>query len=263
MSALHPLLEHLIDYAGLFPPAALPMAQAVENYQRYRQSPESWILARFVVPVARLDELEATVAKPAPLVSALIGANLDADLERIARSPLPIDAIELKASDAAQIESAMARVPSRLNTYIEITDVSLIPAIKSSGARAKIRTGGVTPEAFPSAGQVAKFLEACANQKLPFKATAGLHHPLRCHRPLTYSVDGPSGWMFGFLNVFLAATLAWKGEGGLDEVLMEEDFDDHGLTPEDFAKTRREFAISFGSCSFEEPVNELRSLHLL
>src|SRR5579871_856641 len=125
MSPLRPLLENLIDYAGLFPPSALPMARAVENYQRYRQSPESWMLARFVVPVSRLDELEATLTGPAPLLSALIGGDLDADLARIARCPLPVDTIELKASGTAQIESAMSRIPRHLTPYIETDDVSL------------------------------------------------------------------------------------------------------------------------------------------
>src|SRR5262249_53375971 len=157
----------------------------------------------------------------------------------------------LKASSAAEIESSMRRVPRRITAYVEVGDVKLIPTIRSSGGRAKIRTGGVTPGAFPEAEFVAGFIEACAREKLPFKATAGLHHPLRCHRPLTYSADGPSGWMFGFLNVFTAAALAWKGGGALAPVLVEETFSDHGLSAEDFASARREFAISFGSCSFE------------
>ncbi|MBZ5603692.1 MAG: hypothetical protein LAO79_15435 [Acidobacteriia bacterium] len=263
MSRLRPLLENLIDYAGLFPPSALPMNRAIENYQRYRVSPESWMLARFVVPVARLDELEASLNGPAPLISALIGADLEADLARIARSPLPIDTIELKVSNAGQIDAAMRRIQPHLTPYIEIADAALIPVIKSAGARAKIRTGGVTPDAFPSAKHVAKFIETCARHETPFKATAGLHHPLRCYRPLTYSADGPSGWMFGFLNVFLAAALARKGRGPLEPVLLAESFNDHGLTPEDFSSTRRDFAISFGSCSFEEPVEDLRALGLL
>src|SRR5579864_9452816 len=98
VTALRPLLENLIDYAGLFPPSALPMARAIENYQRYRESAESWMLARFVVPVSRLDEFEATLSGPAPPISALIGADLEADLARIGRTRLPIDTIELKAS---------------------------------------------------------------------------------------------------------------------------------------------------------------------
>ena len=263
MTALRTLLENLIDYAGLFPPSTLPMARALENYERYRRSPESWMLARFVVPVSRLDEMEANLRGDPPPLSALIGADLDADLARIARANYPIDVIEMKASGAGQIESAMRRIPPSVTAYIEIADLPLVPAIKAAGARAKIRTGGVTPDAFPPAAQIARFLEACARHEVAFKATAGLHHPLRCYRPLTYSADGPSGWMYGFLNVFLAAALARIGAGSLEAVLLEESFHQHGLTEQDFAATRRGFAISFGSCSFEEPVEDLRGLGLL
>src|SRR5262245_50655643 len=140
MTNLRPLLENLIDYAGLFPPSALPMARALENYQRYRESPESWMLARFVAPVSRLDELEASLKGLAPRISALIGADLESDLARIAQSSLPIDTIELKSADASQIDAAMRRIPPHLTPYFEIADASLIPAIRSAGARAKIRT---------------------------------------------------------------------------------------------------------------------------
>ena len=253
------------------------MSRAVENYVRYRASPEEWMLGRFVVPVARLDEFEAAANGAAPLVSALIGADLASDLDRIARSPFLIDAIEMKATESDQVESAMKRMPPRLTPYFEITDLQLIPAIRDTGARAKIRTGGITPEAFPEAAEIAKFLLACAENNVPFKATAGLHHPLRCHRPLTYSPDGPSGWMFGFLNVFLAAVLARQGlsEDLLEQLLMEETpaafqlsdaqitWAGHTLNVEEIAAGRREFAISLGSCSFEEPVADLKSLGLL
>jgi len=250
------------------------MARAVENYQRYRESPKSWMLARFVVPVSRLDEFEATLSGHVPPVSALIGADLESDLDRIERSPVPIDTIEMKASDANHIEPAMGRIPRHITPYFEISDVSLIPAILAAGARAKIRTGGVTPEAFPPAALIAQFLEICAATGTPFKATAGLHHPLRCYRPLTYSADGPSGWMFGFLNVFIAAVLARKGIS-VERVLAEESVDafrfmgqaiewsGHTITAQEIGDARREFAISFGSCSFEEPVADLRALKLL
>jgi hypothetical protein len=268
----------VIDYAGLFPPAALPMPRAVENYARYRMSPESWMLGRFVVPVSRLDEFEASIGHAAlPLVSALIGADLESDLDRIARSPFSIDAVELKAADAEQIKSAMRRIPSRLTPYFEITSTELIPAIRDAGARAKIRTGGITPEAFPTPEAIAQFLATCSEHGVAFKATAGLHHPLRCYRPLTYAADGHSGWMFGFLNVFAAAVLARLGvvAGMLKFVLLEESADaftfndaqmawsGHVLNVGEIVDTRREFAISFGSCSFEEPVADLKSLGLL
>ncbi len=263
MTSLRVLLENLIDYAGLFPPAALPMSDAVSNYTRYRNSPEAWMLGRFVVPASRLKDCGA-----AP-VSVLI-----ANPEELEGLPWTVDTIELKTAD---IETAMSQIPPHITPYFEITDLTLIPKLAATGARAKIRTGGITPEAFPTAAAIGQFLTACAKHRVPFKATAGLHHPLRCHRPLTYSKDGPSGWMFGFLNVFLAAALARESveSGILEELLQEESpsaftFDNdqitwcgHSLTTQQIAETRRDFAISFGSCSFEEPVADLRGLGLL
>lgn len=254
------------------------MPEAVANFHAYQQSPEAWMLGRFVLPVARLDEFEQCFSGgPAPRLSALSSGDLEADLARIARARCPIDTLELKASDPAQIDCAMPRIPAAITAYFEITDLALLPLLRASGARAKIRTGGITPEAFPNAQFIAGFLTACAKAATPFKATAGLHHPLRCFGPLTYSTGGPSGWMFGFLNVFLAAVLAQQGVTPEDLValLLEESisaisFDresiawkDYVLTLAAIAEARREFAISFGSCSFEEPVNDLKSLHLL
>lgn len=278
MTGLRSLLASLIDYAGLFPPASLSMPKAVENYLRYRTSPQAWMLGRFVVPASRLDEFEACMEAQAPVpISALAGTNLESDVARISQSRFPIDSIEIKAANAGEIDRAIDLLHPGITPYFEVTDLKLIPVIRKKTARAKIRTGGITPEAFPTPEFVAEFLHICAATGTPFKATAGLHHPLRCHRPLTYSAAGPSGWMFGFLNVFVAALFARKSAtlDQLADLLVLESphtiqFDSgaiqwnrHSLTEREIAATRRDFAISFGSCSFEEPVEDLKALHLL
>lgn len=245
----------MIDYAGVFPPAALPLDQALANYARYRALPEGWMLGRFVLSVGQA----AAPAEPWPFTAILGG-----DFEQIPRG---VDTIEMKASNTAQIESAMARIPENVTAYFEITDLAILPAIRDAGARAKIRTGGVTPDAFPPASHIARFLEACARENVALKATAGLHHPLRCYRPLTYSADGPSGWMHGFLNVFTAAVFARRGVGAseLEAILMAESVAKLPTLTDgnEIAAVRRDFAISFGSCSFEEPVADLKALHLI
>ncbi|HEV8146227.1 MAG TPA: hypothetical protein VGP79_07600 [Bryobacteraceae bacterium] len=249
------LLAGLIDYAGVFPPAALPLDQALTNYARYQTSPEAWMLGRFVLPVAQV------ILSPAKQVrfSAIVG---DGDLDKI---PPHVDSIEMKVSTPAQIESAAARISKNVTTYFEITDLTLLPVIRAVGARAKSRTGGITPDAFPPASQIAEFLVACARANVAFKATAGLHHPLRCYRPLTYAADGPSGWMYGFLNVFTAAIFARRGVTNLEQILLAESPDDLPRVddPGEVAAVRRDFAISFGSCSFEEPVADLKALRLI
>jgi hypothetical protein len=275
VTPLRTLLEHLVDYAGLFPPASLTMRDAVANYERYRESREAYMLARFIVPVSRLDEFESCAESPEKwTLSVLSTGDVEADVRRITCAHARIDTMELKAAGASQIESAMRKMPPGLTPYFEISDLALIPVIAASGARAKIRTGGITPDAFPEAAFIAAFIEACAKSGTPFKATAGLHHPLRSFHALTYSADGPSGWMFGFLNVFLAAVFAQKGMR-IEPLLLEQSpeaftfADTHiawrgcVVSEQEIASARRDFAISFGSCSFEEPIADLKAVQLL
>lgn len=140
---------------------------------------------------------------------------------------------------------------------------------------AKIRTGGVVPEAIPPAEGVAAFLIECCRYGVGFKATAGLHHPLRATHPLTYQPAAPCGLMHGFVNVFVAAVAArqgWSDPQQLLPILNAATANDFGLTDqtigwrdhvwslEQVRTTRQTFALSFGSCSFAEPVTDLQSL---
>jgi len=295
MHALRTLLNSIIDYAGLFPPASLSMTDAVTNYARYLQSPEHWALARFIVPVSRLEEFSTAVHSLPPSLrthawklSALIGNEVQAELEMIdafnarfscAPCPLLIDTIELKATAAEAIEAFS--LPASLAVFVEIPIASnpeaLIVAIKRKGYRAKVRTGGVTADAFPSPHELARFIFLCAKHQTPFKATAGLHHPIRALYRLTYAPDSPCGLMFGFLNVFLAAALAFLGmdESTLAELLSETNLKaisfqhdsiqwrTHSISLSSLAEVRAHFALAFGSCSFEEPIADLKNHHLL
>jgi len=359
------LLSGIVDYAGLYPPAKLDMATAVRNYAAYLAGPHAWMLGRFIVPVSRLEEFEreASGLFPAPAsagpkgeseppetpdpwrISALVGDDVDADIERVfafnqrhappetdpgghdddgpvadggeeddaeddardagapdeaghARSAdagntdagvvhglgggAVIDTIELKAASGREIDRLMTLVPEQLEPYFEVPikedPRGMIAAMAGTGARAKVRTGGVTPDAFPPPEHVARFIAACSAAEVPFKATAGLHHPLRGEFNLTYEPGCPRGVMFGFLNVFLAAAMIKTGEGSEKdavELLSERDapslrFVEQGVAWRDkrlaaarLAMVRESFAISFGSCSFDEPVADLKALGLL
>jgi hypothetical protein len=251
--SLHVLLEGLIDYAGLFPPAALTMTDAVRNYDRYRRGSDSWALGRFVVQLERAGEVPAVFP-----VTMLCGSSAIGEAG---------STIETKATSIEEIIRIAADADGK-TVYVEIADRALLEPIARHGLRAKIRTGGLTPDAFPPIGDVAAFLRDCKAAGVAFKATAGLHHPVRCLRPLTYAADAPTGTMHGFLNVFLAAAMLEHA----DEVLREEDagafaFDDdaaswrgHRVVTEELERMRETFAISFGSCSFEEPLADLRAL---
>ena len=299
MSALHALLAGAIDYAGLFPPASLDMATAVAEYAAYRAGEDAWLLGRLIVPVSRLAELEREAADHLPRdadvpwsLSALVGADPQADLDAMLafneRHALRsngglavIDAAEMKADSAARVERAAALVDSGFETYVEIPasrdPEPLLAAIRDARARAKVRTGGVTRDAFPDAADLARFIAACARLGVPFKATAGLHHPMRAEYRLTYDAHPVRGTMFGFLNVFMAAALARTGmrDSDLTAVLEEREagafifgMDDvswrgHRADARTVAEARRKAVMSFGSCSFREPVDELETLGLL
>lgn len=246
--ALRALLDRLIDYAGTFPPAALPHQAAVANYEGYRAGDHAWMLRWLVVGAADL----AHVPRHLDGCLAVLG---DADEPR-----------------AAVIETRRV-VRFGRPAYCEVP-VADLDEVKRAGAFAKVRTGGVKPEAIPSVGEVAAFIVACADRRLPFKATAGLHHPVRAAHPLTYEADAPRAILHGALNVFLAAAFAWHGDRDLEPVLGETDpaafrFDDRAhwrdrsLAADQVRDARRHFAHSFGSCSFDEPVRDLEALGLL
>ncbi len=246
--ALRALLGNLIDYAGIFPPASLSLESAIANYDRYRNGENGWMLGRFVIPADQLDKLPASVDYPFSVLS------------------------ESDHARAAAIESKKIIATSK-PSYCEVS-LDQLDQVKKAGCFAKIRTGGITPESIPAVDRVAAYINACANRRLPFKATAGLHHPIRSVYPLTYEVGAPTAKLHGFINLFLAAVFAWHGEPQIDAILAEEDpavfrFDDlahwrdRSLQADQIAEARRDFAHSFGSCSFEEPVEDLRQLQLL
>lgn len=228
--ALETLLAGAIDYAGLFPPAWLPLAQAAANYESYRRSPQQWMLGRFVGAASAVDQLPD---------------KLDWRFSVLTDQ-------EHGRADAYETRRA---VKLSKPTYCEVP-VSELRQVAALGSFAKIRCGGDT---IPSNADVAAFIEQCANLRLPFKATAGLHHPIR------------SDQMHGFINVLMAGALAWRGFRGLDRVIAERDpvafhFDQHAhwrderLTIAEIERARREFVHSIGSCSFEEPIQDLEEL---
>jgi hypothetical protein len=294
--SLAALMRGLIDYAGLFPPSAHTMMDAVARYAAYRTGPNAVALGRFVVPAARLMEWEQAVAAlPADArgvgrwrLTALAAAPLRKDLAAIVSFnerestgrdfQAQIESVEVKVATADDVRQTAPLIPPGLEVFYECPVDSRLDAvmaeIQACGGGAKIRTGGLVPDAIAPPETVASFIAACAARGLPYKATAGLHHPVRAVHALTYEPGAPRAMMNGFLNVFVAGVLALShhlNAAQLQPILEETSpaafvFSDAAVrwralsaTPDEIAATRSQ-ARGFGSCSFDEPINELKTL---
>ena len=305
MLTIESFTNQLVDYAGLFPPAGLDMPAVVENYAQYLAGPNHPMLARLIVPAGRLAEFEELAASLLPTsnakatwrISALVPPNEEnkSDFKfaisgitqfnerhaKPANGLALVDVIEVKTPTLDHIRRTIDDLPVELSAFMEIPHaedpsehIRLIANSRDSHRFfAKIRTGGVTPDLIPPCDQVARFIHSCAEQFVGFKATAGLHHPIRGDFKLTYEPDSATGTMHGFVNVFTAACFAFAYSmpvKDLEKILAATSADefsftneclrwrDYEISPAKVAAVRSKFAISFGSCSFTEPTEELQ-----
>src|SRR5947209_2187473 len=299
-ASLRALLTRSIDYAGMFPPCSLDLEPAIKNQAEYARSGDSWMLSALVLPVAKFGAAAGLVSqfdKAHPLrVSALgaktenaatFGAELKTAIEAI-RSfqqqhgdvvsvpqlemfvPQDVDAGKLNEAAAALSELKIQAFWEAPAEWAEQMIVSLA-RIKQPSFGYKLRTGGVTADAFPSSVQIARAILASTKHHVPMKFTAGLHHPIRQFR------DEVKTEMHGFLNVLGAGVLS--AEHHWEEAQTIEMLEDQRVTSFEFhdtvfawrdweitldrIKARRKFVTSFGSCSFNEPREDLRVLNFL
>jgi hypothetical protein len=301
-AALRALLANSIDYAGLFPPASLTLEQALGNHARYVRTSDAPLLGAFVLPVAQFEAAEPFLdffdeAHPFR-ISALGGKseNCAAFRSQLAGMAAAIDRLHRVHGSRVRVEQLEMPLPSELDeTLFNDAEYALAgfslkafweaPVAQAEGVIAaiaahrrtggsfgfKLRTGGTTAAAFPTTAQVAEILVASATHDVPMKFTAGLHHPVRQFHA---SVDTK---MHGFLNVLGAGVLAREEDWDVPQtatMLADEDpeafrFDDAGFAWRDWRiatddiAAQRGFITSFGSCSFDEPRDDLRALHLL
>ena len=304
-TSLSHLLEGLIDYAGLFPPAALPMNEAFENYRRYLSEPDAWMLSQFIIPAARLPELpRIDSSEGRPVLFSIIlksGADAASYLESLEKGldqtlhfldtknrTARVSAFEVKLPSELELAAKLAKETraqidvnglEEASIFFEAPADEALPSVIEALREAtlprigfKLRCGGLRADQFPSTRQVASVLHHCAIQDLPLKFTAGLHHPIRHYN------ESVQTKMHGFLNVFAAALIA--KQSGLDPDAIEElvacenpreiFFADDALTfcgrrisSEDIKTLRQQFALSYGSCSFDEGREDLQALGLL
>lgn len=267
------LLAHIVDYAGTFPPASLSLRDAVTTYAREQSGPDAWLLGRFVVRAQDLDAMGTSTTVETEF-SVLAGSDPHQTLACVetfrARwaGRCTVAAVEFPPAPPEEIADVARATAGTIDAFFE-TPIGArlharLDAIAAAGAAAKVRTGGTTASAIPSATALADFIYACATRKLPFKATAGLHHAVRSCYPLTYERNSDTADMYGFLNIVAAAALAASGarRSEIAAALVEQSA--HVLLEaagrHDPRATRR-FFRSFGSCSFREPADELARIN--
>jgi len=227
-------------------------------------------------------------------LSVILSQNWEREIDLVhsllSQQQIAISALEIPPLPVAEIEKLLPCLPADVESFVEIPlnrEIDeYLAALQQAGASAKVRTGGITTDAFPNTIQLCQFIVACAKTQVPFKATAGLHHPLLGNQRITYEPDSPSTRMHGFLNVAIAAAFIYWQKVSLEEVLevlkessiesfqFKEDgmgwsvkrsypLENHYLNISELEEVRHRFFRSFGSCSFQEPIDELRELKLL
>jgi hypothetical protein len=270
-------LSQLIDYAGLFPPAKLAIADAWAEYNAARATPYSWILGRFIIPARLLLEMSE---RPEGAFSVIAGAPELDGVATLRAQGVAVEALEIPPAEGITAVEAVAKDVAAAGladqpVYVEISRAhSDLPGAMHTLSRArlgaKLRCGGLTADAFPSVREVAAFIAAATAAGVPYKATAGLHHPVR-------HTDAATGFqMHGFLNLLSAAAIAPRADRALlERIVAEEDaaafrFEESALRWRDERIETRELAhareaafIAYGSCSFSEPIDDLTGLGIL
>jgi len=299
-ASLRTLLTRSIDYAGMFPPCSVELEPALKNQAEYVRSPDSWMLSTFVLPVGQFSDATQFVSqfdKHHQLRISALGAKTEnaadflAQLENATETIRSFQKEHLDLVSIVQLEmfapadvdlaklneAATLLAGLKLQTFWETPaesaeqTIALLARAKQPAFGYKLRTGGVTVDAFPNSVQIARALLASTKHHIPIKFTAGLHHPVRQFR------DEVKTEMHGFLNVLGAGVLS--AEHHWDEAQTIEMLEDQRPTSFEFhdtvfawrdwevtidrIKARRKFATSFGSCSFDEPREDLRGLNFL
>ena len=281
------LLHDLLDDASLFPPGNLAMPAAVAAHVSRESAWFADLTGPFVCPEAKLADLgRALTAASVPWIDLSLvvtgGAGaVAAATDAVAADPrLRLRAVEVPAAKDTEPAQAVTDVAAALDNvplasaagYIEYplraicdpaTAGPLLDLAAQRGYRPKLRTGGVTAQAFPSEELLAGCLTAIAGLRVPFKCTAGLHHAVR-------RTDEAAGLeQHGFLNVMLAVAAAAAGAstGEVAAILAQRDpaaiaAAVHGLDADTAAEIRWLFT-SFGTCSTDEPIADLIGLGLL
>ncbi|WP_156056484.1 hypothetical protein [Streptosporangium roseum] len=243
------LFHSLVDDAGLFPPTALPMAEALRRHRADLAGGSPVLTHRFLCPASRLPELRAHLDFPIRLGLILDTPDVPAPADL---TDLAVELVEVPGGRAVALD-----LPAR--QFVEVTAAQL-PVDVPPGVGLKVRCGGLTAAAFPSAQDLGSFITYCAGRDIPFKATAGLHNAVRHFHP-ALGTD-----RHGFLNLVLAVCAAVEGRDPVP-VLRSTDVGElvrlAQAVPDDTAGRARRLLVSYGSCSTSTPIEDLLALGLI
>jgi hypothetical protein len=252
------------------------------------------MLGRFIVPAVQLSALADAMVRDAHdgrgwTVSAIVREHMDEDAaavqafnQRAATQHVRVDTIECRPSWPSDRGSsdAIAWLAETFSPAFTVhVEVGVGPTARDDlgvvvrhQLRAKVRTGGPAPEAFPAPASLVAFIESARDVGVPFKATAGLHHAIRGAYPLSDEIGAQSATMHGFVNLMLATATAGERlpTTTAAALLTRTDhsalvFDDERvrwgdveLSIDAIARMRETQCVSFGACSFREPAAEYR-----
>nr|WSY55155.1 hypothetical protein OG999_36850 [Streptomyces sp. NBC_00886] len=276
-----PLFTALVDDAGLFPPEALTMTAATTRHRSDSAAAHPMLTHRFLCTTGQLPELLNALGSEdrfrLGLITRLDTSAVQSALAHTASGPR----IELAAVEgplppgpdpvaaARQALAALRGLPEYLPGYVEVPltgdrppVTAVLDVLAEGGRAAKVRCGGLRAELFPSCERLAAFVHACVTGRVPFKATAGLHHAVRYR-------DEHTGFAHhGFLNLLLAVCRAVDGGSVNDMVAVLGTADAEALAdearqvPPHTAVTVRALFTAYGSCSTSEPLEDLQTLGL-
>lgn len=287
----------LIDYAGLFPPAGLDTDTAASNYADYLAGENSWMLGRFLIPATRLHQMALHPGFRFSVIVSPTVSREERDQLRTFRGRVEMVETRFAESDDSphrcrdrllQLECELDQAGLRdVQLVVEAENIASTAVLASSlaafnhargwgsvinSAGYKLRCGGLAKEIVPAPETVAEIIRGCRHHDIPIKFTAGMHQPLR------YNCPELEGMQHGFINIFAAALLAWGcnlDHAEMTACLRDEtaghfhftnegfSWQDHTISSAGIEQLRHNRVISFGSCSFTEPVAGLRALGLL
>ena len=244
------------------PPCQLELEPALKNQAQYLRAADAWMLSAFVLPLDQFGAAKQLLTEFDPLHPLHVSAlgpkteNAAAFRDALAKTDTAIRSLSTHNVDLVSVRQLEMFLPPDVDSQLLSETRSILGSLPTfweappdraeqtialvelnSNADSptfgyKLRTSGVTADAFPTSPQITQALVTPATHQVPIKFTAGLHHPLRMLR------DEVKTKMHGFLNVLGAAVLAaeYKWDARQTALMLEdENADSFSFTDEFFA----------------------------